>query len=156
MKKFFQILTPWKISDFLVVLVSQNSSTYPECFHSGSEHIHSVLEWIYTVPEYIHFGLTFLTVTIIFCLTTQPCLNIGIIILSYIIRPVGGTTWLCNSCTVPYRDIDLIWLFATLVRLCKNIVCPDYFIVALVILWTFAAKTPVKWRLSIYCEYKSL
>ena len=68
-------------------------------------------------------------------------------ILSYIIRPVGGTTWLCNSCTVPYRDIDLIWLFATLVRLCKNIVCPDYFIVALVILWIFAAKMPVRRRL---------
>ena len=70
-------------------------------------------------------------------------------ILSYIIRPVGGTTWLCNSCTVPYRDIDLIWLFATLVRLCKNIVCLDYFIVALVILWTFAAKTPVKYIVNI-------
>ena len=39
-----------------------NSSTYPECFHSGSEHIHSVLEWIHTVPEYIHSGVTFLIV----------------------------------------------------------------------------------------------
>ena len=143
------ILKPWNFEKNLSYSYSLKNFWFFGSFHSGSEHIHSVLEWIYTVPEYIHFGLTFLTVTIIFCLTTQPCLNIGIIILSYIIRPVGGTTWLCNSCTVPYRDIDLIWLFATLVRLCKNIVCPDYFIVALVILWTFAAKTPVKWRLSI-------
>ena len=64
LEKFFQILTPWKISDFLVVLVSPNSSTYPECFHSGSEHIHSVLEWIHTVPEYIHSGVTFLIVSL--------------------------------------------------------------------------------------------
>ena len=54
MKKFFQILTLWKISDFLLVLVSPNSSTYPECFHSGLEHIHSVPDWIHTFPEYIH------------------------------------------------------------------------------------------------------
>ena len=35
LKKIFQIPTPWKISD--VVLVFPNSSTYPESFHSGSE-----------------------------------------------------------------------------------------------------------------------
>ena len=47
---------------FIGNLVSPNCSTYPECFHSDSEHINPILEWIHTVLECNHSGSYFLIV----------------------------------------------------------------------------------------------
>ena len=38
---------------------------------------------------------------VIFCLTTHPCLNTGVITPSYFPRPVGGTSWLRNTWMFP-------------------------------------------------------
>ena len=47
-KLCFLILSLHKKFYFLTIFTSQNSSIYPEWFHSGSEWIHSVPEWTHS------------------------------------------------------------------------------------------------------------